>query len=67
MSATSVNTSMGDDFLVRFNAFHIDAVLLFPDDDSPPEFGVLSLLLRAVCRNRFCLLLHWSSLGFLRL
>ena len=49
-----VCTSMRDDSLVRLNTLHVDAVLLLPDDDCPPQFGVLSLLLCTV---------FWDSLA----
>lgn len=41
-------TSMGDDSHVGLDNLHVDAVLLLPDDDRPPQFAILTLLLSAV-------------------
>lgn len=44
-------TSMGDNFHVRLNDLHVDAVLLLPNDDSPPKPAILALLLCTVGWN----------------
>lgn len=40
---------MRDDFHVGLDEFHVDTVLLLPDDDRPPQFAILALLLSTVC------------------
>lgn len=43
-----VLTAVGDDPHVGLDDLHVDAVLLLPDDDRPPQPDVLPLLLGAV-------------------
>lgn len=43
-----VLTTVGDDPHVGLDDLHVDAVLLLPDDDRPPQPDILPLLLSAV-------------------
>lgn len=54
---------MGDDSHVRLNDLHVDAVLLLPDDDGPPQFAVLALLLGAVRRDSIVRLTRPTPIG----
>ena len=54
---------MGDDSHVRLNDLHVDAMLLLPDDDRPPQLAVLTLLLSAVRRDWIVLLTSPTLIG----
>lgn len=66
-SKTLAVTSMGDDSHVRLDDLHVDAVLLLADDDRPPQFAVLPLLLSAVCRDGVVGLAHPAPVGCIRI
>lgn len=63
---TSSVTSMGDDSHVGLDDLHVDAVLLLADDDRPPQFAVLPLLLCAVRRDGVVGLTHPAPVGCIR-
>lgn len=65
-SKTSAVTSMGDDSHVGLDDLHVDAVLLLADDDRPPQFAVLPLLLGAVRRDGVVGLAHPAPVGCIR-
>ena len=56
-------TSVGDDSHVGLDDLHVDAVLLLPDDDCPPQFAVLPLLLSAVRRDWIVMLTRSTPVG----
>lgn len=57
---------MGDDSHVGLNDLHVDAVLLLPNDDRPPQFAILALLLDAVCRDWIIRLTCPTPIGCMR-
>lgn len=57
---------MGDDSHVGLDDFHVDAVLLLPDDDRPPQSAILPLLLSAVRRDRVIRLACPAPIGYIR-
>lgn len=58
-----VPTSVGDDPHVGLDDLHVDAVLLLPNDDRPPQADVLPLLLGAVCGDEIIGLAGASPAG----
>lgn len=57
---------MGDDSHVGFDNLHVDAMLLLPDDDRPPQFAILTLLLSAVGWDWIIRLTCPTSIGCIR-